>query len=536
MRFLTALLLIYLTNVFAQNLIIQTSIFILKSYFKKYSHWLESSLNDGLASVVIEQKLQLGHIRAHRFKFTSISVSPAILSAISGYYYLQVPNVNANVVGVWTRNILIERSGNFALRIHNVTITIGRITPVQYDGLPFIDPTVNCTLEFEHFTRSTPRTFFYRSVHTFLDRIVLFEIKKIISRSAVSIFDSFLRHGVEQISLRHLLQTGLVMNNALVGQPEITAEGNFITYHVGLLDSEGENDADFTKSNKVFNSFQQLHHGDVIYAINVKMIAEVVKAAYSRSVFDCRNHQLRLQLLDSPTWDFLDREVKARFIFKLQQHVPSVVSNQLTVPLPVVQGTAARDGVIIEYPSYCHCDHIMSPSPMEQNPRERDDSDGGGDRGSEDGWHIGYEVEMHGIGVEEYTSNDDDTSDVKSDSSDDSGEDRYVGYQTLPTWDNSLETPIDDYVHSRTIEHNDSEADNSCTSFCEASSPENKDSGCEFDKSESIELTIDKIEHIKKAMSSFTLPAPPWAMGIPSDSELKKLLEKLKSKIVTSNP
>lgn len=49
--------------------------------------------------------------------------------------------------------------------------------------------------------------------------------------------------------------------------------------------------------------------------------------------------------------------------------------------------------------------------------------------------------------------------------------------------------------------------------------------------SEFIHFTVpDKIEHIKKTMSEFTLPAPSWAKGIDSDNELKKLLEKLKSK------
>uniref|UniRef100_A0A8R1XYE0 Uncharacterized protein n=1 Tax=Onchocerca volvulus TaxID=6282 RepID=A0A8R1XYE0_ONCVO len=140
---------------------------------------------------------------------------------------------------------------------------------------------------------------------------------------------------------------------------------------------------------------------------------------------------------------------------------------------------------------------------------------------SDDGWHMGYEVEMHGIGIEQYANSGDDMSDTKSDSCDESDGERYAGYQSLPTLDGSLViTNTDHGEHTNAIVDKDSD---------EILSSENKDFSSKFNVPESIELTEDKIECIKKAMSTFILPAPSWAKGITSDNELKNLLEKLKS-------
>ncbi|VIO98601.1 Uncharacterized protein BM_BM9943 [Brugia malayi] len=163
----------------------------------------------------------------------------------------------------------------------------------------------------------------------------------------------------------------------------------------------------------------------------------------------------------------------------------------------------------------------MGPSPVEQNPWERHDSDSDGCQDNNDGWHIGYEVEMHGIGVEEYSSSGDDISDAKSDSCDESYGDRYAGYQTIPTSDGAFGTANAIHEHTNVGVQED---------FGEVLSSEHKNLSFEFDVTQSIELTEDKIENIKKAMSALTLPAPPWAKEIDSDNELKKLLEKLKSK------
>ncbi|CAG9539451.1 unnamed protein product [Cercopithifilaria johnstoni] len=163
----------------------------------------------------------------------------------------------------------------------------------------------------------------------------------------------------------------------------------------------------------------------------------------------------------------------------------------------------------------------MGPSPIEQNPREQNITDNDGDRESDDDWHIGYEVEMHGIGVEEYVDSGDDISETKSDSCDGNDGDRYSGYQILPTSDNSFEVTSTDRDHTNAVVQKD---------FERVLSSENRNSGFEFNAAKSIELTEDKIEQIKKTMSSFSLPAPSWAKGIDSDNELKKLMEKLKSK------
>ncbi|EFO28415.1 hypothetical protein LOAG_00061 [Loa loa] len=171
------------------------------------------------------------------------------------------------------------------------------------------------------------------------------------------------------------------------------------------------------------------------------------------------------------------------------------------------------------YPDY---NYAMGPSPVEQNPWERYDSDNDdGNRDSDDGWRVGYEVEMRGIGVEEYAYGGDDISETKSNSCDESDGDLYAGYRILPTLDDSFEVASTDHERTSAVVQKDVE---------EVVSSENANFGLEFDVAKSIELTEDKIEHIKKAMSTFTLPAPSWAKGIDSDNELKKLLQKLKSK------
>uniref|UniRef100_A0A0R3S072 Uncharacterized protein n=1 Tax=Elaeophora elaphi TaxID=1147741 RepID=A0A0R3S072_9BILA len=203
----------------------------------------------------------------------------------------------------------------------------------------------------------------------------------------------------------------------------------------------------------------------------------------------------------SATWTLFSREISARFISELKRLV-----------------------ALLRKSGCAHCpDHnyAMGPSPVEQNPRERDNVDNDGDRESDDDWHIGYEVEMHGIGVEEYSNSGDDISDTRSDSCDGNDEDRYAGYQALPASDGLFEITGTDHDRSSAGFQND---------FEEVLRTENRNNSFEFDVAKSIELTEDKIEHIKKAMSSFTLPAPPWAKEIDSDNELKKLLENLKSK------
>ncbi|VDO56695.1 unnamed protein product, partial [Onchocerca flexuosa] len=74
-----------------------------------------------------------------------------------------------------------------------------------------------------------------------------------------------------------------------------------------------------------------------------------------------------------------------------------------------------------------------------------------GDRESDDGWHMGYEVEMHGIGIEEYANSEDGISDTKSESCDESDGDRYAGYQTLPTSDCIFEITSTDHEHTNEI-------------------------------------------------------------------------------------
>lgn len=68
----------------------QTSASILKSFFEKYSKWVESLLSESLSSEVVKQELRAGRIQASHFEITAISVPSAITLPTDGGYYLQV--------------------------------------------------------------------------------------------------------------------------------------------------------------------------------------------------------------------------------------------------------------------------------------------------------------------------------------------------------------------------------------------------------------------------------------------------------------
>ncbi|VDN06435.1 unnamed protein product [Thelazia callipaeda] len=198
----------------------------------------------------------------------------------------------------------------------------------------------------------------------------------------------------------------------------------------------------------------------------------------------------------------------------------------------------------------------MGPNPVEhdQNRPEQYDIDSDGkvvllicrlefvDSGRNDNvWHVGYGVEMHGDGFEEYTTgrsdatdsetdtvDADNASDIESDQSDnnDSDSDRYVGYHSLPTCDFSSEAGDIDYGRANVIIERDFEEALSTATFVHSQGSDFKI----IDKPKPIEMTADNIECIKKAMSSFTLPAPAWVEDIGTDNELKKLVERLMPK------
>uniref|UniRef100_A0A8R1XZB5 Uncharacterized protein n=1 Tax=Onchocerca volvulus TaxID=6282 RepID=A0A8R1XZB5_ONCVO len=159
-----------------------TIVRILKSFFKKYSRCLGSSLGDGSVSVVIGQKLQFGHIRAHRFKITLINTASLELimlrhQMLVGHYWY------------WTYKIFTDKSGDFTLLIRNMTITIGRIFPVQCDSLLFIDPKINwkANVVFDSFQQLPCGDVIY----TVGDLIVRFRESLVMERSSFDLNFSF---------------------------------------------------------------------------------------------------------------------------------------------------------------------------------------------------------------------------------------------------------------------------------------------------------------------------------------------------------
>uniref|UniRef100_A0A0M3I071 Reverse transcriptase domain-containing protein n=1 Tax=Ascaris lumbricoides TaxID=6252 RepID=A0A0M3I071_ASCLU len=147
-----------------------------------------------------------------------------------------------------------------------------------------------------------------------------------------------------------------------------------------------------------------------------------------------------------------------------------------------------------------------------------------------DGWHIGFAVEMNGVGDPNYVIDySDDSSSTESDAtSEASPGDRYAGYETLPNAPDSTGIASGyQTAHSLppTIQRSFEQALN------EASSVHMTDSELTIEhRPQPINLDQEKIECIKNAMSSFTLPAPSWATGIQTDDELRRILERIATK------
>ncbi|VDN06434.1 unnamed protein product [Thelazia callipaeda] len=385
---------------------LKTDVHILQSYIKKYSKWIETSLPDALTSVVIKRKFGVFNLRVENFQTLFIRVPPTkLFTDNDNYYYIQVPKLDADIAGVWACKLLWQKRGNFTFQIRNMTITVGKIMPLHYYGLPFIHPIVNCTLDFEQFRSTISKSVLcHRVLSTFLNKLVHLEVENIISHVVVETFNSFLMHGIRQISMRHLLPTGSVLNNMMVKKPEVISGGNVVTYHAGLLEDENY-DSDLQKN--TFSNLQFPARGDIIYGISIRMVSEVIRAAYSHSAFEwnfasdgyqlrarctevpkvsvSRNYielklkqnyqfsnrsfymhwdvhefifflkvhyshspRLHLQVVNSSawTWNFSNPEVEVRFVSKVQRRIASLVSNQLLIPLPMIRNVIARDGAI----------------------------------------------------------------------------------------------------------------------------------------------------------------------------------------------
>uniref|UniRef100_A0A7I4YRN0 Male-enhanced antigen 1 n=1 Tax=Haemonchus contortus TaxID=6289 RepID=A0A7I4YRN0_HAECO len=159
-----------------------------------------------------------------------------------------------------------------------------------------------------------------------------------------------------------------------------------------------------------------------------------------------------------------------------------------------------------------------------------------------DGWRVGYEVEMNGVGIVDDRDSDDGSgfpdTDPETDGELDLGDEevpRYPGYQALSfqTEERSSENNIScdegiDYSESTSSDDNKVNGEVTPATGSAVSYPIRKEFGKLIQESSTsanvlkdepiphqpnnIILDEEKIQVIRKAMSSFTLPPPPqWA-------------------------
>ncbi|WKY10440.1 hypothetical protein Q1695_002642 [Nippostrongylus brasiliensis] len=173
-----------------------------------------------------------------------------------------------------------------------------------------------------------------------------------------------------------------------------------------------------------------------------------------------------------------------------------------------------------------------------------------------EGWQVGYEVEMNGVGYADDRGNFPDTDPESDDevASDDRRAVRRSGYRILTS---QLEEPASDGGESSSEQHTDQsdeppiskEDDNLCAdsgiAVCTAgvSYPIRK----EFEKimnsasppsleeeriphlPNNIDLDEEKVDAIRKAMSSFHLPSPPQWAGLDASRIGDLIIEKINS-------
>uniref|UniRef100_A0A915B5T0 Male-enhanced antigen 1 n=1 Tax=Parascaris univalens TaxID=6257 RepID=A0A915B5T0_PARUN len=146
-----------------------------------------------------------------------------------------------------------------------------------------------------------------------------------------------------------------------------------------------------------------------------------------------------------------------------------------------------------------------------------------------DGWHVGFAVEMNGVADRNYMIDySDDSSTAESDATSEALPDdhhRYDGYETIPNAPDSTGI-ASGYQTTHGVPAAIQRAFDQALS--EASSVHMSDSELVIEhRPQPINLDQEKIEYIKNAMSSFTLPTPSWAIGMQGDDELRRMLERI---------
>uniref|UniRef100_A0A914X6T5 Male-enhanced antigen 1 n=1 Tax=Plectus sambesii TaxID=2011161 RepID=A0A914X6T5_9BILA len=191
----------------------------------------------------------------------------------------------------------------------------------------------------------------------------------------------------------------------------------------------------------------------------------------------------------------------------------------------------------------------MGPVPTSPDNRRPSDGEQNDQEAYEqDGWAVGFEVEMNGVGI--VASNHDNAStssegEGEGDSSpntDDEEDERYTGYQSLPSAPAGPDTSDADQGDS-------AQGESELPSFVPSSvrrdfeealaaSPAVHLSDADFKiehqpRGEGLALDEAKIDAIKSAMSGFHLPpanVPKWAEHLNEKEWKNKLMERIESK------
>uniref|UniRef100_A0A914X3A8 Male-enhanced antigen 1 n=1 Tax=Plectus sambesii TaxID=2011161 RepID=A0A914X3A8_9BILA len=184
----------------------------------------------------------------------------------------------------------------------------------------------------------------------------------------------------------------------------------------------------------------------------------------------------------------------------------------------------------------------MGPVPTSPDNRRPSDGEQNDQEAYEqDGWAVGFEVEMNGVGI--VASNHDNAStssegEGEGDSSpntDDEEDERYTGYQSLPSAPAGPDTSDADQGDSA---QGESELPSFVPSSALAASPAVHLSDADFKiehqpRGEGLALDEAKIDAIKSAMSGFHLPpanVPKWAEHLNEKEWKNKLMERIESK------
>ncbi|VDM49116.1 unnamed protein product [Toxocara canis] len=240
------------------------------------------------------------------------------------------------------------------------------------------------------------------------------KIERTICAELTNALDMFLRNGIEQLSFRHSLTTGTILNNSLISKPLLSADGDLTTYHYGIVRGDSIPSTEIT--------LLERYPYDVTYLVKPQLLDEILSTVYRRSLFDgsykddveynmsvecvkppkvvlegegiilaleerliaMKNAvlllndtftvglllnalysyrlQLFFQVLRTSNLAFLPEEVHQKFGSKLRQQWSSVVATYLRVPLPTAIGVLARNATLkIEKPFIVFGVDIYSP-------------------------------------------------------------------------------------------------------------------------------------------------------------------------------